>query len=256
MDPSLKVIRRAKTKIPVETNSPTQSNAKLRQFSSTLKGKTPSFSTLNLTGYEIPLERRRLAPIMKSLSQLPRFNESDLSKAKELEELLERRINQTEQGLSKWKNELEVVNSIYTELMNYLHCFSNLLQILKSKMKACIQSKVNENYIEHIESLKRENKNLVIKLNSLDQLYTEHLNENSKLKEKHSEYQRLFDNDPNFIINYQNIVEQMLKLVDAVHVLKKENKDLKKMILKKSLRITYLENKSYEDDRSQDEIVS
>ena len=82
-------------------------------------------------------------------------------------------------------------------------------------------------YIHKLERLTKEHETLVLKINNLSIINKNLLEENLMLKEKENEYKRIFEDNPQFLINYQNIVDKMLDQITQISELKKENKRLK-----------------------------
>ena len=56
-------------------------------------------------------------------------NNLDEEKSKQLEDLLYQRLEHFAKGL-RWKSEIEVIDSIYTEICEYFHKFGKILSIL------------------------------------------------------------------------------------------------------------------------------
>ena len=69
---------------------------------------------------------------------------------------------------------------------------------------------------------------LVQKINSLSDINQEITIKNKALAQTKVYYERLFDENPEFFVNYQNIVDKMLEQCETITNLKKKVKKLKK----------------------------
>lgn len=150
------------------------------------------------------------------------------AKALNLEKLLNDRLEEFKNCKGNWTSEIEVLDSIYLEITNYFHKFARILSILRQKYEENFTKLSHSFYTEELEKTTKKNEVLLKKINSLSKINQDLTTDKLKLKKKVDDYERLFETNPNILINYQNIVEQMLNQCKVIENLKKENKSLKK----------------------------
>ena len=143
--------------------------------------------------------------------------------------MLYQRLNELNIIDSKWINEQEIVEGIYEELGKYLTHFQALLSILKGKLIDIAYRLADNHCSIKIEKIMNDNNILLSKINNLSKINSEIEEENKKLKESIKNYQILLAENPDFIVNYKNIVNKMLGQCKIISTLKKENKALKKI---------------------------
>ena len=165
----------------------------------------------------------------RSSMQIPNEIEpSSINKAAELEAEYKRNLESFQNGDSEFLSELEIIDSIYMQITNYMKPFENLLQIFRNKLNQSIYEDLRVKFEKKIEKMKSQNQMLIKKINSISDLNANLAEENKKLGENKSEYERLFKKHPDLLINYQNIVDQMLEQIKIVAEQKKELKKLRK----------------------------
>ena len=163
-------------------------------------------------------------------------------KAIELNELLNSRLQELELGSSKWINEKEIIESIFDEIGKYFIDFENLLNILKLKLLNNAVKRAKEHYSKKIEKMVKENSILISKLNNLTRINAELECDNKQLKEDNSNFKILFGENPDFIVNYKNIVDKMLHQCETISNLKRENQKLRKTEMLEMLRLTDMQS--------------
>lgn len=156
-------------------------------------------------------------------------NSADSSKAKQLEELFHERMGKFHCGETEWLNEIEIIDSIYYEIFSHFSCFENLLKTLKNKMKECLKTMTFDHYKAKIERLKQKNQVLVVKINNLTKINQDLSKENENVRKSQENFERLFKGNPEILVKYENIVDQMLKQCQVIDNLKKEIKRLRKI---------------------------
>lgn len=183
----------------------------------------------------------------------------DLSKAKQLEDLLYDRLEKFNSNHSEFNNEIEVLDSIFQEISIYFHSFSRIFMILRQKYEENFTKFSSLILHEKLEKTKKRNESLLSKLNSLNLINSQLLSENEKLKKDGEDYERLFKSKPDILINYNNIIDKMLEQCKTIEELRKEVKALKraeilnaKMITELKLQIRHQDSASILDitDRS------
>jgi hypothetical protein len=150
------------------------------------------------------------------------------SKAKELERKLKERLNKFESGSSSWNSEIEILDSVFFELSSYFNKFSSVLMSLRKHYEESFLKYSSMFLHQKLEKVKKKNLELVGKINSLSKIHQDLLNENERLRKSQDEYERLFQNKPEVLINYNNIIDQMIGQCKVIDGLKKENKSLRK----------------------------
>ena len=167
--------------------------------------------------------------VVRSSIQIPKMIEPPSSiKAAELEAEYKQNLESFQNGDSEFLSELEIIDSIYMQITNYMKPFENLLQIFRNKLNQSIYEDLRVKFEKKIEKMKSQNQMLIKKINSISDLNANLAEENKKLGENKSEYERLFKKHPDLLINYQNIVDQMLEQIKIVAEQKKELKKLRK----------------------------
>lgn len=152
-----------------------------------------------------------------------------LMKPEDYEVMLREKLEKLKQGDSEFLNELELYETVFDEIVLNLKPFEKLLFGLKDKIKELVYKMGVEDTQRKLEKFKRENSNLINKLNSLADINSRLQEDKSKLEECNSEYSRIFKDNPEFLINYNNIVSQMIEQCEVIKDQKKEIKRLKKI---------------------------
>lgn len=150
------------------------------------------------------------------------------AKALNLEKLLRDRLEEFKNSRGNWTSEIQVLDSIYLEITKYFHKFAPILRILRNKYEENFTKLSHDFCTEELEKTINKNEVLLKKINSLSKINQDLMTDKSNLKKSIEDYERLFEVNPNILINYQNIVEQMLNQCKIIENLKKENKSLKK----------------------------
>lgn len=163
-------------------------------------------------------------------------------KAKSLESLLYERLKNISHH-KQYQSEIQVIDSIYSEIGSFFNKFERILMILREKLEFCITRVVEEQLWDKMERLEKKNENLVKKINALSDLHQASGEENKKLKSDLEYYERIFKETPGFIVNYQNIVDKMIEQCKYIENLKAEVKKLKKIQLQDSKTIAELKLK-------------
>lgn len=208
-----------------------------------LSSKRHTFTGLTMAVTEANQERSRKSDKIQKryLADNSMQELLEMKKAKELEELLNERLEQFSAGMSEWISEIDVIDSIYAEIMKFFQHFAGLLQTLRSKLESFVCFSVKEKFSSQIQKVVKKNENLIVKINNLSNLHSQVVKENEEIKKKQKDYHRIFESDPNFLINYQNIVDQMIEQVDIIQKLQRENKKLKEKEHHQDTKIAYME---------------
>lgn len=187
----------------------------------------------------------------KKLNQsVDRFHKSF---PEDYESILKNRIEKFKAGDSEYISELEIVESVYDEILKFVEPYEKILNTLRDKMKECFYSMAKEDLHKKIEKVKKENSSLLLKINNLSDINSKLLGEKKKLEESNEEYVRIFKQNPDFLINYENIVNQMLGQCELISSQKKEIKRLKRVedthmkLLDEVRRFRHLDS-SFSDD--------
>ncbi|OMJ84655.1 hypothetical protein SteCoe_14174 [Stentor coeruleus] len=150
------------------------------------------------------------------------------TRIEDFEEILNDRIEKYKKGNSELISEIDVIDSVYYDIINHLKSYENIFRVLRQKLDVCIFNQAKEEYAKKIEKLYKDKNLLIMKINSLSDINSKLQEENKKLNEDRENITRLFIDDPDVLINYQNIVEQMLEQFSIIHEQKKELKKLRK----------------------------
>ena len=175
-------------------------------------------------------------------------NNIDEEKSKQLEDLFHQRLEQLAKG-KRWKSEIEVIDSIYTEICEYFHKFGNILSVLKDRYEKCIRTAALDELNAKIEKITCENESLVRKINSISSIHEDMMEKYENLKRDQMEYERILSENPGFILNFKNIVEIMIKQTNKIEVLKIEIRSLQeKLKIKNKLKSIEVLQNSYGTD--------
>ncbi|OMJ90992.1 hypothetical protein SteCoe_6564 [Stentor coeruleus] len=150
------------------------------------------------------------------------------TKAEDFEEVLNDRLEKYKKGNSEYISETDVIDSVFYDVISHLKSYENIFRLLRQKLDICIFDQAKEEYTKKIEKLKKDKNMLIMKINSLSDINSKLQEENKKLNEDKDNFTRLFTDDPDVLINYQNIVEQMLEQCNIIREQKKELKKLRK----------------------------
>ena len=148
--------------------------------------------------------------------------------AEEFEKSLKERLEKFKNNNSEYFSELEVVESVFFDIFNHFKPFEKLLKELIERIKNCAYENFKSSFIHKIQKLKQSKGLLVQKINSLSDINQEITIKNKALAQTKVYYERLFDENPEFFVNYQNIVDKMLEQCETITNLKKKVKKLKK----------------------------
>jgi hypothetical protein len=154
---------------------------------------------------------------------------SKLSKPEDFELLLKDRLEKFKEGDSEYMNELELFETLLDEIISTLKPFDKLLMSLKEKMKEMIYKMAKDDLLQKLEKIRKENSNLINKLNNLSDINSRLQEEKVKLEESNLEYSRIFKDNPDFLISYENIVSQMIEQCEVIRSQRKEISRLKKV---------------------------
>lgn len=160
-------------------------------------------------------------------------------KSKYLEKLLYERLENIAPH-KEFKSEIQVLDSIYSEIATFFNKFERILMILREKLESCISKSVEDQLSYKIENVKKLNENLVKKINTLSDMHQLVVEENEKMKSELSEYNRMFKENPKFVVNFQNIVDKMLDQCKVIDKLNAEIKRLRKGKMQDSIKIAEL----------------
>jgi hypothetical protein len=233
MLPSVSNKKRSSSKLSSDlTSSPyfqpfiRASNSKSRSFIS--KKSSPSAGKFSFyDGLQDPnktSEIKRLS-IDQSLDLKSRFQ----MKPEDLEKIIQERLERFSIGDSEFSSEMEIFDSVFDEVLAFFKPFDAILNMIRRKIKEECYKYAKEDYLGKIEKVDKENKRLLAKINSLSDINIKLNNEKKEIQEKLQEYERIFKENPNFLINYQNIVNKMLHQCEEIEDLQKDNKRLKKI---------------------------
>lgn len=150
------------------------------------------------------------------------------NKIEDFEEILNDRLEKYKKGNSEYISEIDVIDSVFYDVISHLRCYENIFRVLRQKLDVCIFDQAKEEYAKKIEKLKKDKGVLIMKINSLSDINSKLQEENKKLNKNRENFTRLFMDDPDVLINYQNIVEQMLEQCNIIREQKKELKKLRK----------------------------
>jgi hypothetical protein len=233
MLPSVKIVKkkRSSSKMLPETTSSPYFESGIRgqkQKSLTMiKAFTPSINRKSLAEFPFPV--RHLGDSEPLISIEKAENDQLVHKAEEFEAILHERLDKFKKNDSEYISELEVLDSVYFEVASFLKPFAKLFRTLRRRIEEKCYENLKEDFEGKIEKLSKERACLVAKINGLADMNEKLNQEIDKLKSNKAEFDRLLIDNPNFLITYKNIVEQMLEQVEAIKGLKKEVKRLKKI---------------------------
>ncbi|OMJ93352.1 hypothetical protein SteCoe_3707 [Stentor coeruleus] len=170
-----------------------------------------------------PKETKKLLmnQVFEPLPSLPQ-------KAEDFEEILNDRLEKYTQGNSEYISEIDVIDSVFYDVISHLKNYENIFRILRQKLDACIFEQAKEEFGKKVDKLKKEKDVLILKINSLSDINSKLQEENKKLLESRENFKRLFSDNPDLLIKYQNIVDQMLQQCKVITEQKKELKKLRK----------------------------
>ena len=151
----------------------------------------------------------------------------NLANSKHFEGILQERLEKLHKKGQQSFSELEVIENLYSEIISSYHDLKNTLDLLRQKTEEYLTRSINEKFSKEIEGLKKSNNLLIVKMNTLSKINNDLKEENEKLKEKQVELDRLFGDDPQLLIKYNNIVDRMQKQVKIIDALKKEIRNLR-----------------------------
>lgn len=149
--------------------------------------------------------------------------------SEDFEGILNDRLEKFKAGDSDFINELELIESFYDEILTLTKPYERILNLLRIKLKESYYQMAKEDLEKKIERVKKENSSLLLKINNLSDINSELFDEKKKLQESNDEYLRMFKHNPEVLINYENIVNQMLGQCETINLQKKELKRLKKV---------------------------
>lgn len=149
-------------------------------------------------------------------------------KAEDFEDILNDRLEKYKQGNSEYISEIDVIDSVFYDIINNLKSYENIFRILRQKLDVCIFEQAKEEFGKKVEKLKKDKDLLILKINSLSDINSKLQDENKKLVESKENFKRLFSDNPDLLIKYQNIVDQMLQQCKIITEQKKEIKKLRK----------------------------
>ncbi|OMJ90991.1 hypothetical protein SteCoe_6563 [Stentor coeruleus] len=249
MKSQLLQINRSKTRI--DSCSPYLDHiVRNKHNKSTTELKSLPAATIKTTVAENFAETEKYKKFKRHLTLSYDRNSIETNKAKQLEELFHERMEKFHSGETEWLNEIEIIDSIYYEIFSHFSCFDNLLKTLKNKMKECLKIMTFEHYKEKIEKLKQKNQVLVVKINNLTKINQDLSKENEHVRKSQENFERLFKDNPEILVNYENIVDKMLKQCQVIDNLKKEIKRLRKIQITNNQIISELKFKSNIKDDS------
>lgn len=171
----------------------------------------------------------------------------------DFESVLKNRIEKFKAGDTEYISELEIVETLYDEIMKLVEPYEKILSTLRVKLKEYSYLMAKEDLQKKIEKVKKENSSLLLKINNLSDINSKLMGEKKKLEESNEEYTRIFKHNPEFLINYENIVNQMIAQCELISSQKKEIKRLKKVeethlkLLEEMRKFRHLDT-SYSDD--------
>lgn len=167
------------------------------------------------------------------------------SKAEEIEEIYHDRLEKFKSGDSEYISVIEIIDSVYFEVLNHIKPFHDLMKSLRNQLEIQLYECAKEDLLRKIERVKKENSSLLMKINSLADINAKLEVENKKFSERNQELERILETNPSFILNYQNIVEKMIEQCQQIEDQKKEIKKLKKFELLYNEMINDLTNRSF-----------
>lgn len=249
MKSQLLQINRSKTKI--DSSSPYLDHiVRNKHNKSTNELKSLPAAAIKTTVAESFTETGKYKEFRRHLTLSYDRNSNDINKAKQLEELFHERIGKFHCGETEWLNEIEIIDSIYYEIFSHFSCFDNLLKTLKNKTKECLKTMAFDHYKAKIEKLKQKNQTLVVKINNLTKINQDLSKENEHVKKSQENFERLFKGNPEILVKYENIVDQMLKQCEVIDSLKREIKRLRKIQITNNQIISELKVRNNAKDDS------
>lgn len=169
-------------------------------------------------------------------------------KTEELEKLLRFRLDKFKSGDSEYNSEIEIADSIYDNLMQILKPYMKIFTLLRETYKSFYYDQAKEHFKAKLDKLDKEKNGIIKKISRLSDINASLMEEKQILEQKTAEFERMFEANPKFLINYQNIVSQMLGQCEQIENQKKELNRLKKVeethqkLLKKLEASSFLEN--------------
>ena len=220
-------------KLPSETNSSPYNQIFQRRAKE--KAKTIVLKKSSLMTRKNSFYCRSPEKSINDLPKLPkrnRISESNISAygdPSELEKLLVTELDKFKSGESKFISELEIAESIFRNLLHMLKPFTKILTQLQETFKLSYYNQAKEVFKSKLEKLDREKNGLVQKISRLSDINSALVEEKNQLEERTAEFDRMFKENPKILINYQNIVSQMLGQCEKIENQDKELKRMKKV---------------------------
>ena len=218
--------------------------------SNTLFNSTPivtSTKQLFGNGFADTNKHKEFQKFSQSTDLAPKISSDDF------EAMLKDRLEKLKAGDSEFINESELIESFYDEILALAKPYEKILNLLRIKLKESYYHMAKEDLEKKIEKVKKENTSLLSKINHLSDINSKLFDEKQTLQESNDEYLRMFKHNPEILINYNNIVNQMLGQCETINLQKKELKRLKKVeeahlkLLDDLTRFRHLDS-SYSDD--------
>lgn len=219
--------------MPSETNSSPYNQIFIRptkEKAKTIVLKRGSINTRKNSFYcRSPEKSINGLPKLLNRSRISETNITNYEDPKVLERLLVAELEMFKSGDSKFISELEIAENIFSSLLHMLKPFTKILTLLQETFKLSYFNQAKEVFKSKLEKLDKEKIGLVQKISRLSDINSALLNEKNQLEERTAEFDRMFEENPKLLINYQNIVSQMLAQCEQIENQNKELKRLKKV---------------------------
>lgn len=231
--------KRSSSKTSINSTSSPYAESVSRHQKNRTQTSFKFISPVNIrSSVNLSIESSKLREWRSSLRKNEDFELTITQKAAELEEEYNLKLDRFLKGDREYLNELEIIDHIFLQIANFAKPFENLLNVFRQKINQHAFENMQEKFEKKIRKIKEMNSSLIQKINSLAEINGNLVEENKKLKASKADFERLFVDQPDVLLNYQNIVEQMLKQCDTIVELKKE---LKKTRRYKELYETFME---------------
>jgi hypothetical protein len=215
-------IRKSKSKLNLSHSSYHDHIPRISNSSSNFDIKTGINTITRSPVFEPFPETRKLKELCRKFAGSTETGGQDLKKTPSFEGLLLERIEKIGKAEMRSGSELQVIDSIYEEISNAFGNLKQILKILRQKLGECLSKNIEEEFNKELEGLKRSNMIFQAKMSNITKLNADLREENDMLKGKLQRYERLFEEDPDLLVKYENIVDKMLKQVQIIEVMKKE----------------------------------
>jgi hypothetical protein len=171
---------------------------------------------------------------------------------RKFEEMIAERLEKLHQGKGPWSSEIEVIDSVYAELISSCGQHESILKILRIKLEESLKNKINEAFTKRLAKLEADKTHLLAKVQGMLELNGGLEIQISELREKLNDYERLFGEDQNNLVRYGNIVDEMIRQCNEIKDLKRENKRLRQDLVVSKMTIADMKIKSMKQKKDID----